>query len=529
MEQHSEKRNKRPSLPSIDGRSTRSSLTTISVEQLLEKIEETCAAAGKSAISNETAHDLGNLGQEFYSAGDYIQAASFLNEALTMYLKLENTEKEVVQIRNQLGLVYIAQGNFTYAEGSLSHALEDALENSAEQADAYYFLGLMHRAQQQYTEATPAFQKAMPIYEALNKQADVASMHYHLGLVYLAENEYDAAEEHLRQAVNGLITDGEDDDEMAEAYRHLGLVQQAKKQYPEALATFLKALDEYNTLDEKQYQTGLTHFNMGTVYLAQKLYPAAIASFNEALNAFGEDSEHVAVTEVQYHLGLAEKAQHNTDKALEHWNIALTQYIASNEDNKHRSKIEQILNCIGLAYQDQGNFEYAISSFDQILDLYSELPEGTVHITVANTHRRIGETHLAANDLQEANASLSEALRMFQILDQQNDMTAVQQLLNRINTAPRATIVVQQTIERSSALNTSGGSTSSNEQVEQQDCCAYLASCCGFFSGSTTKAPQRRSDHKADFDSTNPLVEHLNGDTPPDYGTATATLGGKNT
>lgn len=525
MEQQVETPRKRPSLQSMDGRSTKSSLTTISVEQLLESMEEAYGATGKSVISHETARNLGNLGQEFYAAGEYTQAASYLNEALTMYLELENTETEVVQIRNQLGLLYIAQGNFNYAEGALSQALEDALENSAEQADAHYFLGLMHKAQQQYTEATPAFQKAILIYARLNKPADVASMHYHLGLVYLAENDYDTAEKHLLLAVAGLITNGEDDDEMAEAYRHLGLVQQAKEQYSAALDSFQHALEEYKQSDEKPYQIGLTHYHMGTVYLAQQDCQAAIASFDQALAVFDEDSEHVAVTEVQYHLGLAQKAQHNTARALEHWNIALTQYIAINEDNKYRSKIEQILICIGLAYQEQGNFEYAISSFDHILDLYSELPEGTAQITVANTHRRIGEVHLAANNLLDANTSLSTAFNMFQILDQQHDMTAVQQLLNRSNPDPRVHIVGLQT-----ALNTSGSeSTGANEQVEQQGCFAYLCSCCGLFSGSTskTKAAQRRSDFKAEFGSNNPLTEHLNGKNPPDYGTKALLVGNR--
>ena len=525
-EQNSERPTpKRPSLGSIDGRSISSHHTTISVAKFLEIVEQQCTAEGKNVVDPKVAHTLSDLGEQFRAAGNYTQAASYLNEALTMYCKLEGTEKEVIQVRNKLGLVYITQSNFRFAESSLEEALEDAVENSPEQADAYYYLGLMHTAQQRYPEAAASLHQALTIFQTLNNPGYVARMRYHLGLVYLAQNQHALAEQSLQAALTVFASDGEDNDELAEALHHLGMVQQAQEHYPEALASFQRALTEYHELDEKQHQIGLTHYHMGTVYLAQNNYTNAIDSFDQALLVFGEDNEHVAVTEVRFSLGLAENACHNLPKALEHWNISLTQYRAINDDFKYNSKIEQLLNYIGLAYQAQGRFDYAIASFEQILELYEEL-ESMANPTVAATHRLMGETYLAANTMQEARESLTKALEMYQTLSLQTEISAVQTVLRRANqpATPHVGIVVPEVIQRAAdtgpaALNTTSGNGSpkSSEAEDSSCCCGW-----GFFSSRKTKETHK-SGLLAGVKS--PLTAHLhnNGDET-DYG-STGPLG----
>ena len=515
----------RPSLRSIDGRSISSHHTTISSAKFLEILEQQCTAEGKDVVDPKVAHTLSNFGEQFRAAGDYTQAASYLNEALTMYCRLEGTEIEMVQVRNKLGLVYIAQGSLQFAESSLEQALEDAVENSPEQAEAYYYLGLMHIAQQSYSEATAALNRALTIFQSLNNHGYVARMRYHLGLVYSAQNQHALAEQSLQAGLTVFAADGEDNDELAEALYHLGMVQQAQEHYPEALESFQRALDEYIALDEKQHQTGLTHYHMGTVYLMQHNPSSAIASFTEALTTFGEDNEHVAVTEVIFSLGLAENACHNLPKALEHWNIALTQYRAINDDHQYNSKIEQLLKHIGLAYLAQSRFDYAIASFEQILELYEEL-ESMANPTVAATHRLMGETYLAANTMQEARESLTKALEMYQTLSLQTEISAVQTVLRRANqpATPHVGIVVPEVIQRAAdtgpaALNTTSGNGSpkSSEAEDSSCCCGW-----GFFSSRKTKETHK-SGLLAGVKS--PLTAHLhnNGDET-DYG-STGPLG----
>ncbi len=515
----------RPSLRSIDGRSISSHHTTISSAKFLEILEQQCTAEGKDVVDPKVAHTLSNFGEQFRAAGDYTQAASYLNEALTMYCRLEGTEIEMVQVRNKLGLVYIAQGSLQFAESSLEQALEDAVENSPEQAEAYYYLGLMHIAQQSYSEATAALNRALTIFQSLNNHGYVARMRYHLGLVYSAQNQHALAEQSLQAGLTVFAADGEDNDELAEALYHLGMVQQAQEHYPEALESFQRALDEYIALDEKQHQTGLTHYHMGTVYLMQHNPSSAIASFTEALTTFGEDNEHVAVTEVIFSLGLAENACHNLPKALEHWNIALTQYRAINDDHQYNSKIEQLLKHIGLAYLAQSRFDYAIASFEQILELYEELG-GMANPTVAATHRLMGETYLAANTMQEARESLTKALEMYQTLSLQTEISAVQTVLRRANqpATPHVGIVVPEVIQRAAdtgpaALNTTSGNGSpkSSEAEDSSCCCGW-----GFFSSRKTKETHK-SGLLAGVKS--PLTAHLhnNGDET-DYG-STGPLG----
>ncbi len=490
-EQNSERPTpKRPSLGSIDGRSISSHHTTISVAKFLEIVEQQCKAEGKNVVDHKVAHTLSDLGEQFRAAGDYTQAASYLNEALTMYCKLEGTEKEVIQVRNKLGLVYITQSNFRFAESSLEEALEDAAENSPEQADAYYYLGLMHTAQQSYPKATAALDQALTIFQTLNNPGYVARMRYHLGLVYLAQNQHALAEHCLQEALTVFASDGEDNDELAEALHHLGMVQQAQEHYPEALASFQRALTEYSELDEKQHQIGLTHYYMGTVYLMQNNPSSAIASFTEALTTFGDDNEHVAVTEVRFSLGLAENARLNQTKALEHWNIALTQYLTINDDLKYNSKIEELLKHIGLAYQAQGRFDYAIASFEQILELYEEL--GVANETVAATHHLMGGTYLAANAMEKARDSLAEALEIYQTLSLQTEITTVQGLLSIANqtTTPGGVHIVVPEVMRRHEADTAALNSSPNigEKKDPLCCWGFFSSSWSFFSNPQTNS-----------------------------------------
>ena len=520
FEQNSERHaQKRHSLRSSDSRSISSHHTTISVEELLAIVEQELSAKDKNVVDSKVAYTLSHLGEQFRAVGNYTQAASYLNEALRMYSKLEGTEKEVIQVRNKLGFVYIKQSNFPFAESSLNQALEGALENSREKADAYYYLGLMHRAQQSYPDATDALNQALTIFQTLNNPGYVARMHYHLGLVYLAQNQHALAEHCLQEALTVFASDGEDNDELAEALHHLGMVQQAQEHYPEALASFQRALTEYHELDEKQHQIGLTRYNIGKVYLMLNNPLRAIESFTEALTTFGEDNEHVAVTEVRLSLGLAEQACDNLPNALEHWNIALTQYLTINDGLKYNSKIEELLKHIGLAYQAQGRFDYAIASFEQILELYEELD--VADATVAATHHLMGKTYLAANAMKAARESLTKALEMYQTLNLHTEINTVQGLLsiaNQTTTPGDVHIVVPEVMEHaavSAALNTPRGNSSPNigEKKDPLCCWGFFPSSWSFFSN-----PQNKSGLPASVNS--PLISPSSNNEDGGYGSA---------
>ncbi|NDH67053.1 MAG: tetratricopeptide repeat protein, partial [Gammaproteobacteria bacterium] len=179
---------------------------------------------------------------------------------------------------------------------------------------------------------------------------------------------------------------------------------------------------------------------------------------------------------------------------------------------KYNSKIEQLLKYIGLAYRAQGRFDYAIASFKQILELYEEL-EGMANPTIAATHRLMGETYLADNAMEEAKESLAEALKMYQTLNLQTEITTVQRLLSTANqtTTPGGVQEVTQHAAVSAALNTPRGNSSPNIGEKRNPLC-----CWGFFlsSWSFFSNPQTNSELPAGVKT--PLI------TPEatDYGSA---------
>ena len=187
----------------------------------------------------------------------------------------------------------------------------------------------------------------------------------------------------------------------------------------------------------KVRELGLTYADLGSIYIKLNLLEKANESYNQALSIFGAESDTKETAAIFEALGTIQKLSNNTAAASDYWTKALDKYRAINDTEHYNQQIEALLNLIGLACLEQRQFDYAISSFEQILELYSDLGE-TAHTSTAAAYRHLGEVYLAKGNLNEANLSLTKAQDMYRALGLGALSAEVALLLQRTQSAPLA-------------------------------------------------------------------------------------------
>ena len=415
-------------------RSTGQSSTSylnMTASQLLKVIERSRKKKDLNASKPQIALIFSLVGERYHAEGNYDDAIVYLTQALTLYLELKDQETKITQIHIQLGLVYIMQKNFLNANDALVQALEKAPKSSNVEADIYFHYGLLYQAQDNYATAADFFNQSLAIYKSIEKSESTAQVHFHLASVYMAQNNHDDAEQHFQQTVAELKSKDDKKADIAEAYLHLGLAQQALKKYPEALDAFQQALSQYNALDDQRSQIGLTQYHLGLLCFEQGSNADADNWLSKALPILEDNIVTSELANALHHLGLIQETNGNLGQALEYWNSALFHYQSIQMDKEFYTSIETLLTRIGFAHQKQENFDDAIGSFHQILELHPDSSSDKAALkTIADAYRRIGEVHLLAKNPPDAESFLSKALTIYRTLEDQTAMAQLTELLS---------------------------------------------------------------------------------------------------
>ena len=478
------------------------SYRAMSASDLLKAIERFRTNKGLDASDPQIALILSLVGERYHVQGNYDDAIDYLTQALTMYLELKDQETKITQIHIQLGLVYIMQKNFPNANKALVQALEKAPKSSNVEADIYFHYGLMYQAQDNYAKAADFFNQSLAIYQGLEKSESTAQVHFHLASVYMAENNHVFAEQHFQQTVAELVTKDDKKADIAEAYLHLGLAQQALKKYPEALDAFQQALSQYNALDDQRSQIGLTQYHLGLLCFEQGSNADADNWLSKALPILEDNIVTSELANALHHLGLIQETNGNLGQALEYWNSALFHYQSIQMDKEFYTSIETLLTRIGFAHQKQENFDDAIGSFHQILELYPDSSSDKAALkTIADAYRRIGEVHLLAKNRPGADLFLHKAVASYTRLE---DKRAIEQLSQLLNPPPLSNGTSIVPLESSHQIDADEAFHESRRDSLTANLC-----CCGMF-GFSSKAKTKPSQEIIRLSHSNPLQQPFN-------------------
>lgn len=296
--------------------------------------------ASRPAPSRQTLQTLeNNLGELYRHMGDYVQAASFLERAVSM---AGQTLAAAFSLNN-LGLVQKALGDYAAAEQSYKKAIgiysAHAMTGHPDYTNPVNNLGELYRTMGRLQDAVYAFEEVIELRKKRigTEHPNYANAVNNLALVEFTLGMYPEAEKHLLECRDIYKrTLGEKDRFYANCINNLASVYKAQGRLPEAETAYKECLRLYKeTYGDTSDKYALYLGGLAGTYRQQKKYTEAIALTQQSLGLLQKrlGPHHYDAIETEYSLaetyreaGLYPEAERHYHRALEGYLLLIEKY-----------------------------------------------------------------------------------------------------------------------------------------------------------------------------------------------------------
>jgi tetratricopeptide (TPR) repeat protein/serine/threonine protein kinase len=344
-----------------------------------------------------THYDLGNV---FWGQGKWAEAEAEFRKALLF-------SPQLTTARYQLAGVLARQGNLVEAEANYRMVLRSARD----WADTHLALGSVLVRQGRLGDVAAvgpqegdagvqadggepggAAEAEAAARQAIGRNPADAAAHVRLGVARARQGKLDEAAAAFREAIRLQPED-------ADGAFQLGLVLHLQAKLPEATAAFREAF---------RLRPGHAgaHYNLGEVLRQQGKLPEAVAEYREAVRLNPDHGEAV------YNLGLAlgqlgrvaqPPAHPASPEAVRLLEATRAEAVAAaREDVRRKPEDAQAHFQLGIALEEQGDWDEAVAPFREAVRLKPGYREAYLHLG-----KMLGLNHVA-----EAEAPLREATRL---------------------------------------------------------------------------------------------------------------------
>lgn len=214
----------------------------------------------KNAIQQDPEYALAYaaLAEAYWRKYETLNLVSYVDSAKQYADKATAINKNLNEVKQTLGLLYLGTGEFEKARDAFIAILETEPRNDI----AYSRLGEAYEAMTSYTEAEESFKKAIEL------QPGSWIAYKALGRFYLRTGKYEQAAQQLEKVVK-LTPDN------PQSYSNLGVNYYFMGEYEKAKQNFLKSMSLERTESAAS--------NLGTIYYTQMDYEQAAKYYNIAL------------------------------------------------------------------------------------------------------------------------------------------------------------------------------------------------------------------------------------------------------
>ncbi|MCJ2544647.1 tetratricopeptide repeat protein, partial [Thermostichus vulcanus] len=218
------------------------------------------------------------LGEAHYAMGQALLRKGQLKAAIAAFrtaLNLDLTPSMAAQVQVDLGLALVQAGHLAQASQEFSQVI---LADS-QQGRAYYGLGLVLAAQEQYTEAVKNYRRALELDPTLH-EATAA-----IGLAYLGHKQRDVSgrkfvrPQQVLEAMQQFEQALKQDPDLPEAHFGMGEVLRIKGDLNSAEVSYQQAIRGNGSY-------GLAHYRLGSVFARKGKLEQAIEQFRLALEIY---------------------------------------------------------------------------------------------------------------------------------------------------------------------------------------------------------------------------------------------------
>ncbi|MBC7883651.1 MAG: CHAT domain-containing protein [Anaerolineae bacterium] len=219
--------------------------------------------------------DYGNLGNAYYSLGEYQKAIEFQNKRLQIALQIGDKQGEG-QVYGNLGNAYYSLGDYQKAIEFQNKRLEIALQIGDKQGEgnAYGNLGNAYYSLGDYQKAIEFQNKRLEIALQIGDKKGEGNAYGNLGNAYYSLGDYQKAIEFHNKAlqidiqIGSRLGEGQDYGNLGNAYKNLGNYQKAIEFQNKRLQIALEIGDKKGE--------GNAYGNLGNTYEELKRYDEAL-------------------------------------------------------------------------------------------------------------------------------------------------------------------------------------------------------------------------------------------------------------
>lgn len=334
-----------------------------------------------------------------FGLGRIYEDTSEIKKAIETYEFAEKIARKygdpsmIASVLNNIGTVYLEQGNYTKANEIFLQGLETAAQ-----------------LKQRYNEPiTPSNLKSRC---DAAKTGEASSLHQFMRKFCDSGIPAPDLAKTFNQLQETFLTQGQEI--QSRSLTNLAFLRSRQANYPEAIRYNLESIEVSRAIANLDNE-GTNLNNLGTIHVALGEYPKALDFFEQSLKIHQKLNNRSLIARTINNIGQVYAEQGNYRKSIEQYNQSLT--IAKEIGDRNHEAI--LYNNFGTNYQFLGQYNDAKAMYEKALAIYRELGNRPGEATTLNN---IGVFQSTIGDYPAALVSLETSLKTSESLGQRREL-----------------------------------------------------------------------------------------------------------
>lgn len=328
-------------------------------EEALEEVDQWRQAQAWETMAERALALVGGLAKQGY----WVEIEMRLAAAVAQFAEQPEHGALMAQLHKGLGMIHREQGRWREASEDYmaSRRLFRLLGQQAQEALVLNELGYVYRRDRRFDDALKTYELALDLFGALGDPRGQGQALYGLGIVDIRRQNLQRAVERLEASLV-YLGDADDLPAMAETYRGLGRAYRAQRRWQDAIRVHEEALAIYTQLPDPANEAKTLN-RLSLVYSSQKQWPEAIDLLNKSLAIVRMQNDLAGEASTLRYLGHIERHRQAWAQALDQFQKSLHIFRALGASYD----IGKTLDYIGDMYKELGGRKRAIDVWEEAL------------------------------------------------------------------------------------------------------------------------------------------------------------------
>lgn len=249
------------------------------------------------------------LGDVQEALGNYPAAEKFYQQALPLYIELEDEYDDFNEALTRYNLANIAVFTGRYAEAVISYTqaiqIWQQIGKPFEEVVGLNALAMAFQNQGKYQDALATVERATALYQRLSPNPKFeAYLLHNTGVIHFSLSHYQEARQHLDRALSLLRNEPFQQYQEMQVQNNIAAIAATLGQFDEALVLYQQVVD-FAQQQQRPTLVALAQFNIASIYIQQDKLQAGIAIFLEVLPFFQQQQMRPDEARTLQNIGVA--------------------------------------------------------------------------------------------------------------------------------------------------------------------------------------------------------------------------------